>query len=167
MSRPAMKHRSGGDGSVSPASLPFVLVLTGQALALIAFLLPWAAGDGLLAGRGLSGGDLALLLRRFDLAVESRVAVAGALALYLVPALSVGALLLNLLAALTRVDRRDSACWSLFLGLYPLAVTVGVLVVLASHRVEELGRRPQHGLLLTLAGSALWLAGALWQARMR
>lgn len=104
-----------------------------------------------------------MLLRRLDLAMASYPALLGALALYFLPAVTAGSLVLNLVMVSTGTMSRGRNRCLLLLGLYPLLVTLGVAVVLRLRLTDTLKRDPEAGLLLTLLGTGLWLAGALLQ----
>lgn len=161
------EHRTGSHSQASAVrtgwgilrSAPAVLPAAGVLLVLAGFFLPWAVGDSVFEGRRLSGMDLALLLRRFDLAVGSWSAVLAALALYSVPAVAVGSLLMQLGARSGSGLGRGVRRWLLLAALYPLLVVIAVTVFLWLHPLEVMARGLRLGLPITLAGSVVWLAG--------
>jgi hypothetical protein len=126
------------------------VALTGVFASIAGFFLPWASGAGILSGRRFSGLDLALALRRVDLAVDTQWAIPASLALYLIPAVGVAGLVLVLLAPRSWLAAVP--------GLYTAAIALLTVAALFLGFLEVLARSPQPGLLLTLAGSVLAVA---------
>lgn len=148
------------------------LALAGDALGLLAFLrLPWADGNGALAGRHFTGRELAALARTADIVLTGvlgrPLAVALAAALYAVPATAVAGLLLLAGAPWTSnppAAARAAAVAGLLTAAIGLLTTA--LIALGPGAGDVLHRSPGPGVLGTIAGGALAFLGAVRAARL-
>ena len=149
--------------AVTAASRPIagaILTVTGAALVVAGFFLPWFQGDGVFALRTFSGFGLARDLHTLTTSMET---VTGGsltpLLFYIAPACAVGVALYVVLAGMSAVSR----LLALVVGAYTLALAIVALVV-ATTTVTDADRylgAPSWGLGITAFGAALMLAGRL------
>jgi len=147
------------------------LAVAGHLLAAVAYLLlPWAAGNGTLAGRDFTGRELARLAHNLDVLLPPSAGAAAllpGLALQLVPAVAVAG---ALLAGVARLSSHPTIALRLSAAAGALAALVslvaGALLLAGPAAGDVLSRTPRVGLVLALLGSALAAAGG-WTAARR
>jgi len=141
------------------------VALAAAALVLVAFFLPWMAGDGPFSLRTFSGFDFARLVRNFEITADtasSSAQVRGvAVAVYLLPAVAANAAMLRLCAAFRLLDRRVAG-WALIGAAAYILAMQALLLFLSLVPVNDFASSvglPRWGFALSAAGAAAlaWL----------
>lgn len=124
----------------------------------VAFFLPWMAGEDVFALRTFTGFDLARLVRNFEITATSTPETsrvrAGAVALYLLPALAINGAVLHQLRSFNSHLRLPA------IGAMVVAIGYGVLVLttvllfsfVAINDFEKYVGAPRAGFYLSAAG---------------
>jgi hypothetical protein len=147
--------------------------VTGAALIVVGFFLPWLDGTAEFAGRDFSGFDFARLIRNLEVTAESRSEGGQlqmtALLLYLTPALAVNSAVLWLARSTVGLPIIAVAGASVAAGVYALAIMSALLFLSVVELNDFAGvvGAPLYGMLISVIGCAVLLAVgvAKWPTR--